>query len=283
MNMTQTQADAKSKSGSIGRILLEAGKIKAEDADRILQTQKEFDLRFGDAALKLKLVTEDDILRAVSQQFHYASLPVDSDLIDAEVVAAFRSHGNEIEELRTLRSQLALRWFSGNKALVVSSPTAGQGATYVSANLAVLFSQLGEKTLLIDADMRTPRIHSLFKLANKQGLSDMLASRAGVEAIHTIEAFDGLSVLTAGTSTPNPLELLSQHQFWSEIEKNFDVIIIDTPPALESADAQSIVGKVGGALVVVRNNESRLVDIENMKSQFSIAGADVVGAVVNDF
>ena len=281
MEIAQTKMDA--QSGSIGRILLEEGKIQAEDADRILRTQKELNLRFGDAAVKLGLVTEDDILRAVSQQFDYSSLPADSDLIDSEVVAAFRSHSKEIEAFRTLRSQLALRWFAENKSLVVSASTAGQGSSHVSANLAVLFSQLGEKTLLIDADMRTPRMHVLFKVANKQGLSDMLASRAGTEAIQTIEAFDNLSVLTAGTSTPNPLELLSRNQFWHEIEQDFDVIIIDTPPALESADAQSIVAKVGGALIVARNNEAKLADIEDVQSQFLIAGADVVGVVLNDF
>jgi len=281
METNQTQVDA--KSSSIGRILLDAGKLKAEDADRVLRTQKELNLRFGDAAVKLGLVTEDDILRAISQQFDYASLPADSELIDPEVVAAFRSHNKEIEEFRTLRSQLALRWFSENKSLIVSSAIAGHGASHVSANLAVLFSQLGEKTLLIDADMRTPRIHTLFRLENKQGLTDILAKRSGIEVLQAIEYFDNLSVLTAGTPTPNPLELLAKNRFWTDIEQEFDVIIIDTAPALESTDAQSIAAKVGGALIVARNNEAKLADIENVQTQFSIAGANVVGVVINDF
>jgi chain length determinant protein tyrosine kinase EpsG len=265
---------------------LEAGKIKAEDADRILRMQKEQGLRFGDAAVKLGLVTEDDIRFVLSQQFDYSCLPADSDAVDREVVAAFRPYDPEVETLRALRSQVALRWSTDHKLLVITSPTSGQGASRITANLAVVFSQLGERTLLIDADMRNPRQHKLFRLQSSPGLSDILAGRANTAIIQSIQGLSNLSVLPAGTEPPNPHELFGRPalgELINEVSGQFDVILIDTPPALEFADAQTISARAGGALIVVRRHHARIADIEAVKQQLAIAGAEAVGAVLTDF
>jgi protein-tyrosine kinase len=268
---------------NIGLILLESGKINTEDADKIIKTQQEHSLRFGDAAVKLGLVTQADILHAVSQQFSYSSLSAENLSVEREVYAAFTNNASELEDLRTLRSQLTLRWFSSHSSLVVTSARSETGVSNVVANLAVMFSRLGQKTLIIDADLRNPRQHSLFKLPNKLGLTDVLAGRTDLSAIQSVIELSHLSVLTSGTDAPNPLELLSKTQFWIDIEKDFDVILIDSPPAMECADAQTISSKVKGCLVVTKTNFTRLSDVKDVQEQMEIAGSDIVGAVINNF
>ncbi len=268
---------------NIGLILLESGKINTEDADRIIKAQQEHNLRFGDAAVKLGLVTQADILHAVSQQFSYSSLSAENGAVEREVYAAFTNNTSDLEELRTLRSQLSLRWFSTHHSLVITSARSDTGVSNVVANLAVMFSRLGQNTLIIDADLRNPRQHNLFKLPNKLGLTDILAGRSDNSAIQSVAELSHLSVLTSGTDAPNPLELLSKTQFWVEIEKDFDVILIDSPPAMQCADAQTISSKVKGCLVVTKTNFTRLSDVKNVQEQMDIAGAEVVGAVINNF
>ena len=271
---------------TIGKLLLDAGKLKAEDADRIINTQKKFGLRFGDAAIKLGLLSEDDISQAVSQQFDYSFLNVDDESIDKKVVAAFHSFGHKIEALRALRSQLSLRWFTDKTSLVITGAKSGQGASYVSANLAVMFSQLGYKTLLIDADMRKPSQQGLFKRSNRVGLSDLLAKRSEMNCIKSIEGIDNLSVLFSGTTPPNPLELLGNGRF-AELNKalalSFEVIIIDSPAMLEYSDAQLLTSVTGGCVLVAKKNDASFADLEKAKNQIAVAGAEPVGVVFNAF
>lgn len=271
---------------SIGRLLLETGKISAADADRILHTQKEQGLRFGEAAIKLGLVTEQDIQNALSQQFDYPCLSPNSKALDPELIAAFHPRDPKVEALRVLRSQLALRWYSEHKSMIVTGARSGQGTSHVTANLAVVFSQLGERTLLIDADLRNPRQHHLFRQQNNFGLSDILAGRASTDAIRSVTGMANLALLTAGTVPPNPQELLGRPalaELLNSLAAKHDVILIDTPPALDCSDAQTLSARIGGALIVARRHHAKIADIEEVKRQLAIAGAATVGAVMNDF
>ncbi|MCF6345317.1 MAG: polysaccharide biosynthesis tyrosine autokinase [Thiomicrorhabdus sp.] len=270
---------------TIGHLLLEAGKLKPQDADLIVKTQQEQGLRFGDAAVQLGLITEEDIMQVVSRQFDYSCLTVGDDSIDPSVISAFYIYGKEIEALRALRSQLSLRWFTENKSLVITAPTAQQGTSYIAANLAVLFAQLGQNTLLVDADMRTPTQQKMFYTAGRIGLSDVLVKRAGLDAIQVIPKIENLSLLSSGTIPPNPLELLGHARFGNLIgalEERYDIIIIDTPAILESSDAQSMAAVTKGVLLVVNKNEAKIADVELAKQQISVAGAEPVGVVLNN-
>lgn len=271
---------------TIGRILLDSGKLNPEDADRIINTQKKFGLRFGDAAIKLGLLSEDDISQAVSQQFDYSFLTIDDESIDKSVIAAFQSFGNQVEALRSLRSQLSLRWFTDKKSLVITGARAGQGASYVSANLAVMFAQLGYKTLLIDADMRNPTQQGLFKNANRIGLSDLLANRSGMDCIKQINGIDNLAVLFSGTTPPNSLELMGNGRFLelnNRLSEAYDVIIVDTPPMLEYSDSQLLASVTGGSVIVAKKHNASFTDLEKAKKQIAVAGAEPVGVVFNAF
>ena len=271
---------------TMGRILLDQGKLSAQDAERVLRLQKEQNLRFGEAAIQLGLITQADMQQALARQFDYPYLASGEGGYSASLVAAYSPFGPEVESLRALRSQLMLRWFTlGNKALAVTGTEPGDGASYLAANLAVVFSQLGERTLLVDANLRTTGVSQLFNLSGRMGLSDVLAGRADLECVARIPAFVDLSVLPAGTLPPNPAELLSRNNLvdmLARLAASYDVILLDTPPAGVSADFQTVAARARGALLCVRKNHAKLSEVAGVKAMLLAAGAEVVGAVINE-
>ena len=274
---------------SIGAILIDCGRLTPEDAERILRKQKEEGLRFGEAAIKLGLLKEEDIQFALARQFDYPYLVPGESNVSSELVAAYQPFSRQVEALRALRSQLMLRWFNGSpdrRAISIVSPGRKDGRSYLAANLAVVFSQLGERTLLIDADFRNPRQHELFGLANRSGLAQMITGRADEAAIERVPAFMDFSVITAGSAPPNPQELLSRASFsnlLAMLSGRYDVIIIDTPAADEGADAQTIAVRTRAALLVARQNTSYVGDLQDLSDSLHHAMAAVVGVVMNSF
>lgn len=271
----------------IGKILLDARKITLEDVERILHVQKEQNIRFGDAAKQLGLITDGDIQQILSQQFDYPYMAAGQGPFGDELIAAYMPFSPAVEALRSVRSQLMLRWFDADhRSLAVVGTENGTGTSYVAANLAVVFSQLGERTLLIDANLRAPRQQDIFQLSAREGLTDVISGRVNTEVVEKVAGFYDLSVLGAGTVPPNPLELLARPAFdnvLGELAGQFDVILIDTAPGAVTVDAQPIAAKCGGALMVVRPNHTRLSDATALREMIMSAGATVIGAVVNRF
>lgn len=271
---------------NIGKLLQEAGKLKPQDMERVLKLQQEQNLRFGAAAQKLGLITEADIQQALSQQFQYPTIPAAEAGLNPELTAAINPYSKEAEALRTVRSELLLRWFKdGKKNLAVGSARADEGASYLAANLAVLFAQMGRKVLLMDTNMRQPRQHEIFNLGQGMGLSDFLAGRVPSLQVHGVKSFPTLSILTAGSPPPNPAELLTRPAFGallSGLETSYDIILLDTPPAQISSDFQLIAAHVGGMLIAARRNVSRISPLAELKEKVTLTGAQVVGAVVLD-
>ena len=274
---------------AIGAILIDAGRLKPEDAERILRLQREKGLRFGDAAIPLGLLTQADIEFALSRQFDYPYLLRGQSDVSEDLIAAYAPFSPQVETLRALRSQLMVRWFDtdpARKALAVVSAARNEGRSFIAANLAVVFSQLGEHTLLIDADLRNPCQHKLFSLDNRAGLSAVLSGRAGPEAIQRIPALRDFSVLPAGALPPNPLELLARPlfpQLLQELANEFDVIILDSPAAAEYADAQTLAERAGAALIVARRNATRISQVRSVIDGLSQGRTTVVGTVLNEF
>jgi len=271
---------------TIGKLLQDAGKLKPQDMERVLALQQEQNLRFGEAAQQLGLVSEADIRQALSHQFEYPYIPAAEASLSPELTAATSPYSKEAEALRSVRSELLLRWFNdGRKTLAIGSARADEGASYLAANLAVLFAQMGRKVLLVDANMRQPRQHEIFRLGNGTGLSDILAERVPSVQVHTIKPFQTLTVLPAGSPPPNPAELLARPTFGallSGLEASYDVILIDTAPSQLSSDFQLIAARVGGMLIATRRNVSRLAPLTELKEKIVLTGAQVVGAVVLD-
>lgn len=273
---------------SIGRFLLEIGKISPEDTNRILQLQKQDGLKFGDAAKKLGLISELDLQQALSRQFEYTFLPSDNKKYSEDLIAAYQPFSSQVESFRVLRSQLLFRWLSeGFKTISIVSANSGEGASYVSANLAIVFSQLGKKTLLIDGNLRQPRLQKMFALQQNFGLSDILIDRTPrSELLNIMPDIPNLTVLGADTLPPNPQELLSRELFLQLVKYAttvFDVIIIDTPSITEGADAQIISSVTKGAILVSRIHQTSINEMRSLNVQIQGAGASVIGAVVNNF
>lgn len=278
---------ASERDSSIGRILLDMGKLKPEDGERILRMQKETGMRFGEAALSLGLITDADIQLVLARQFDYPYLQRGQGNFASELVAAYEPFSRQVETLRAVRSQLMLRWFvAGRKSLAVVSINPGEGASLFAANLAVVFSQLGEQTLLVDANLRTPRQQQIFNLDSKQGLSDLLVGRADITVASKVDSFVDLSVLTAGTLPPNPQELLSRSSFLELsliAASHYDTVLYDVAALAVGADALAIAARIGGVLLVVRRNHTALADLGVAVEQFSRVGAEVVGTVMVEY
>lgn len=288
MNDQHSQLIVPSKASTIGRLLLDSGKISAKDAARIMELQNRKNLRFGQAAIKLGLVTKHDILHALALQFDYPCLVPGESSLGNDLIVAYTPFTPQAEKLRELRSQLMLRWFDGGpKALAIVATQPGEGVSFLAANLAVAFSQLGERTLLIDANLREPRQHDIFDISPGPGLSELLAGRAPPEAsIIEIEALAGLAVMPGGAMPPNPSELLARSAFSAVLQQayaNWSVVIIDTAPASSGADFQTVAARTRGALLVNRQDQSRLRDVLRLRDMLNTAGVKLLGSVVNQF
>src|SRR5713101_7676364 len=273
--------------GRLGSILVEDGKLGAGGIERVLELQRIEGLRFGEAALRLGLVTADDLRGAVAKQYGFPHLLPGSGSVSSELVVAYEPFHPRAEELRALRTQLLMRWSKAGirqRMLVIASPGAREGRSYVAANLAVVFSQLGERTLLIDADLRAPRQHRIFNIPDRIGLSAVLSGRADRGAVVPLPEFGTLSVLPAGAPPPNPQELLSRPALaalLSELGTEFDVILLDTPPAKLYADAQSVALRAGSVMLLARKDHTRVADTASVIRELGDTGVRVIGTVFN--
>lgn len=289
--ITDSMANLQAPTGgarSIGDILVSTGRLSAADAERISQRQQKDKSQFGDAALALKLLTKDDIAFALSKQFDYSYLPEKDTSRSPELVAAYQPFSRVGENLRAVRSQLMLRWFNSDaahKVIAMVSPGAGEGRSFIAANLAIVFSQQGQRTLLIDGNLRAARQHELFRLGKSAGLSGILADRAGLEAALPVPGLGGLSVLPAGAVPPNPQELLGRPAFATLLQaaaERFDVVIIDTPAGADYADAEIIASRAGAAVLLTRKNKSSLPDAALLARRLQDSGVVLVGSILND-
>jgi protein-tyrosine kinase len=280
---------ARDQSRAIGSILVEQGRIGQQDVEEIQRFATQSNIRFGDAAVQLNLLTQHDIDVALAQQFNYPVLARGGkNGVSDDVVAAYLPQSDLVEPLRALRSQLSLRWVNGvgRRILAITSPGRGEGRSWVAANLATVFAQMGERVLLIDADMRHPRQHYLFNINNSVGLSALLTGRAGREIVSRIHPQLRLFVLPAGLRPPNPQELLSRPVFevvLTSFAEQYDLVILDTPASTVAADAQILAARAGAALVIARRNHTLHAELSAAMQNFVQSGVGVLGSVLNEY
>jgi len=273
----------------IGAILMDDGKLTATDAEQVLKRQRELGWRFGEAAIELNLITETDLRQALAKQYEFPYLAGGPEGVSKELIAAWDPFHPVVEELRGVRTQLLIRWYdpsANRRTLAITSPCAREGRSFIAANLAVVFSQVGHRTLLIDADFRAPRQQSIFNIPDRFGLSSVLSGRSDLSAALPVSGLTGLAVLPAGPLPPNPLELLSRASFAAVLAKaqsEYDVVLIDTPPGAEYADAQCIAYRARDVLLVTRQHHSRIAHTEAAVRELSDASARIVGTLMNAF
>ncbi len=189
------------------------------------------------------------------------------------------------ESYKTIRTnlQFLLNRVEGCKVIAVSSAQAGEGKTTNSVNLAISFSQLGKKVLLIDADLRRPSIAKKLKIENNDGLSGILAGFSSADRA-IININPTFSVLPSGAIPPNPSELLASPEFEtliSSVRASYDYIIIDTAPAGIVSDALSVAHLGEGLLLVVKAKSTTYHDFEKVVDSLKLANITLLGVVLN--
>ncbi|MCQ4313468.1 polysaccharide biosynthesis tyrosine autokinase [Pseudomonas stutzeri] len=190
-----------------------------------------------------------------------------------------------IESLRSLRTSLKFAMLeTRNPVLVITSPTPSVGKSFVASNLASVIAQAGQRVLLIDADMRRGYIASMFGMAPRNGLSDALASGLRLAAVTNKTDQTNLHFIARGFSAPNPSELLMHDNFarlLKEAEREYDFIIIDTPPVLAVTDAVLVAQLAGTSLLVARYGLSTASQIEASKRRLAQNGVLLKGTILN--
>ena len=167
---------------------------------------------------------------------------------------------------------------------VVTSPTANNGKTINSANLAINFAQMGKKTLVIDADMRNPSLHKLFSLSSRNGLSEILAGLTDNITVTKTDV-ENLSILTSGKIPPNPTELLSSprmDKLLDFVKEHYDCVFIDTPPINIVTDATVFAQKATGYILIVKTDTTNIPELKTTVSTLQGINASILGFILND-
>lgn len=274
---------------SLGDILQQTKGLTAEQVERALNYQREHGVRFGEAAVALGFAKPDDVIWALAQQFHYPYLPSEQRHHSEELVVANDPFSEEVEAFRDLRSQLVLGVLGETdvrRALAITSADVGDGKTFVAANLAVAFSQLPGRTLLIDANLRQPRLHKVFGVDSGSGLTGLLAGRSEANVIRPVEHLPNLYMMPAGVLAPNPTELLQRASFsllLRELLGKFDHVLVDTPPHAAGSDARIISVHCGATLLVGRRNATRMPGMQSLVKLLNKSQVKIAGILINEF
>ena len=217
------------------------------------------------------------------------NLPEQPDLsapLDSSLVVHHEPKSQEAESYRGLRTALYFSTQgSGHQVIQVTSPSAGDGKSTLSVNLAICMAQSGRKVLLIDADMRKPRIHKLIRIETvTNGLAAVIDRRALLAEATRPSGIMNLTVLCCGDRPANPAELLTSPNFPAVIEearKLYDIVIIDTPPLLAVSDPCVVAARVDGVILTMRLRKNGRPLAERARDILSALDAKVLGVVIN--
>jgi capsular exopolysaccharide synthesis family protein len=250
----------------------------AEASDKTFRSAEEIRKRLG-------LAVVGHIPRIAPKKEALEVIAAGGSALDPILCAHHRPKSREAESYRGVRTSL---YFStragGHKVIQVTSPRAGDGKSTLAANVAISVAQSGKRTLLVDADLRKPRVHKLFGVPAGRGLSSVI--RGECPAADAIQASEvpGLSILPCGPIPPNPAELLTSPRFQElvqELRGQYDFLLIDTPPLLAVTDPAVVTSRVDGVLLTLRLTRNGRPDAERAKGILDTLGAPVLGAVVN--
>jgi protein-tyrosine kinase len=206
-----------------------------------------------------------------------------------QIVMLTHPEGTEAEAIRGLRTRvMAQHVREGRRALAICTPTEGTGASFVAANLAASLAQIGVKTVVVDTNLRTPRLTALFGQSNADvGLGNYLADPSiTIDAVVNETTLSGLSIITAGSQQPNPQELLSGARFKGLVDvllREFDFTIFATSPTSNCTDAQRVATVAGYTLIVARKHDTHMKDITTLANMLRADRAIIVGTVLNNF
>ncbi|MGR5349241.1 polysaccharide biosynthesis tyrosine autokinase [Vibrio mediterranei] len=204
---------------------------------------------------------------------------------NTELLALENPADLSIEALRGLRTSLHFAMMEAkNNVVMISGPAPSVGKSFIATNFAAVAASTGQKVLLIDADMRKGYLQKSFKLSSENGLSDYLSGKQAIESVIKQTEHSHLDVLTRGNVPPNPSELLMHQRFEDLIEhasKNYDLVLIDTPPVLAVTDPCVVGRRAGTTLMVARFEQNTVKELEVAASRFNKSGVEVKGVILN--
>lgn len=187
------------------------------------------------------------------------------------------------EQFRMIRANIKFVMKNNNcTTLLFTSPVKGEGKSTICSNLAISFAQEGKKILLVDADLRMPTVHYTFNKRLNPGLSDYL-KESGRLFINS-SFVDGLDIITAGSFSENPSELLDSalmENFLEEMKVSYDFVFLDAPPLLSISDAQILSAKVDGTILVTSSGKTEKKNLLKAKATLDASNANVVGVILN--
>jgi capsular exopolysaccharide synthesis family protein len=208
----------------------------------------------------------------------------------AELATLQRSPSLMAEAFRGVLASISLSDdVRGLRVIAVTSAKPNEGKTTVIVNLAIALTRMRRNVLIIDGDIHRPRLHQIFGLTNQTGLGDLLSKPAGdfdIEAHIRRDVLPGLSLLPAGLATNIPNQTLHKSkldQLMRQLRREFDVILIDTPPILLAADARVISRCCEGVLLVVRMSDTRRDEALAAAQRLAMDGAPLIGTIINDY
>ncbi len=212
------------------------------------------------------------------------ALPAHEDGVDPALQSVAEPTGAIAEAYRSVRTALMFATPEGApKTLQLTSAAAGEGKSSSALNIAVSFTQMGERVLLVDADLRNPSLHQLAGLPNVAGLSNVIVGEVAAKDAVQATSVEGLFVLTSGPIPPNPAELLGSRgmdELLQLLQARFDRVIIDGPPVLGLADALVLANKVQATLVIASAGETRFGHLEAALKRLQHAHAHLLGGIL---
>ncbi|MCP4265140.1 MAG: polysaccharide biosynthesis tyrosine autokinase [Candidatus Brocadiaceae bacterium] len=189
------------------------------------------------------------------------------------------------EAVRSVRTNIMTSMIDKRKKLVmVTSAVQGEGKTFMASNLAYTIAQTGKKTLLIDTDLRKPRLNDVFNVAMKPGLADYHNGECNLESIVKNTSVPNLSIITCGTIPPNPSEILEStimEKFCKEIKYMFDIVIFDTSPSLAITDAVALSRKMDGVIITIKSGSTLQNAAKRCILKFQKSKCEMFGAIIN--
>lgn len=203
-----------------------------------------------------------------------------------ELIPYFSPKSSFSESYRSIRTALLLSSADKNlKSLVVSSPSPREGKTTTISNLAVTLAQMDKKVLLVDADLRKPKLHRIFNKKNLNGLTNFLTSDIRIKELIKPTEIDNLYLINSGPIPPNPAELLNSDKMSNFIEilkQSFDYLLLDTPPILAVSDALVLSTKVDGMILIVWGEKTSREALIRAKEKLDMANVKTLGAIINN-
>lgn len=203
-----------------------------------------------------------------------------------KLVAVASPESPRTEIYRTLRTNLEFAFSGGfnRQTLLFTSAKSGEGKTTTVSNLAVLYAQAGKKVLLLDANLRHPALHKVFNVSNRMGLTHLLTDNCTIE--HAVQDLPvpKLSLVSAGSPTPFPSELLGSERMRTlldELRGKFDITLIDAPPVLSYTDALVLSASCDGVIWVIRSGKVRQGEAREAMAKLEHVRAKVIGTVLN--